>query len=212
MGKDRRTIIVPVRTASAEHRVRGSRFLALARPATSMKAALEIRDHERRRLHDATHWVWACRLRAGDSRFDDDGEPSGTGGRPILSSIDGRGVVDVVVVVTRYFGGTKLGTGGLARAYGSAAERVLDELPVRHMLEAEQVELRFPYPDTGTVQRLVERHEGRRLGEAFGEKVVLTAAIPSDRLDDFTARLRDATADRVSARSMRVTMLVPVRS
>lgn len=212
MSTDCRTITVPAGTASAEHRVRGSRFMALAGPATSMKAALAVRDDERRRHHDATHWVWACRLRDGESRFDDDGEPSGTGGRPILSSIDGHGVTDVIVVVTRYFGGAKLGTGGLARAYGEAAGRALDELPARRMLEAVQMEVRFPYADTGTVQRLIEGHEGRRLGEAFGEQVLLTAAIPCDRIDAFRDRLRDATAGRASACSMQRKMLVPLGS
>ena len=107
---------IPTGPASAEIRERGSRFLALAAPAESDAEARLFRDGERARFHDATHHVWAFRGSTGEERWDDDGEPAGTGGRPILAAIDSSRVFNVVVVVTRWFGGTKLGTGGLARA------------------------------------------------------------------------------------------------
>lgn len=202
-------IRVPARTANAEHRVRGSRFLAVAQPASDIERALRVRDAERARYHDATHWVFACRLHDGTWRFDDDGEPSGTGGRPVLAAIESRELSDVVVVVTRYFGGTKLGTGGLARAYGEAAAAVLANLPVQLMVPATHVRIRFPYADTGTVVRLVEGCGGQRLDEAYDEAAELVVAIPSALVPVFVLRVRDDTAGRASARALRVEMLIP---
>ncbi len=110
-------IEVPADAASAEHRERGSRFIAFVRAVSSENEARDFRTEIRRRFHDATHHVLAARLAAGAELLDDDGEPSGTGGRPVLDALAGSGLTDAAVVVTRYFGGTKLGTGPLARAY-----------------------------------------------------------------------------------------------
>ncbi len=118
-------IEVPADAASAEHRERGSRFIAFVRAVSSESEARDFRAEIRRRFHDATHHVLAARLAAGTELLDDDGEPSGTGRRPVLDALAGSGLTDAAVVVTRYFGGTKLGTGPLARAYATAAAQAL---------------------------------------------------------------------------------------
>ncbi|MEX0599035.1 MAG: YigZ family protein, partial [Rhodothermales bacterium] len=118
--------------AAAEMKVRGSRFIGEAIPVRDEEeAALRI-DEVKRREHAATHHCTAYRLGPeGDVfRYNDDGEPGGTAGPPILRQIESRDLTDILVVVTRYFGGTQLGTGGLARAYGEAAEQALEAADV----------------------------------------------------------------------------------
>ena len=183
----------------------------MAAPASEVELALRVRDAQRGRFHDATHWVFACRMRDGSFRFDDDGEPSGTAGRPVLAAIEGRGLFDAVVVVTRYFGGTRLGTGGLARAYGQAAAAVLAALRVEHMVRATRVRIGFPYADTGTVVRLIDACGGQRLEEEYGEAVELLAVIPSDAAAVFARQVRDGTAGRASARPVQEGVLIPLR-
>lgn len=118
----------PFTTLAAQHRhgevVENSEFLAYARRADTPEAALEFLAELRAKYPDATHHCWAYRI--GEAyRFNDDGEPGGTAGAPILRAIEGQGVQHVMVVVVRYYGGVKLGTGGLVRAYGGAAAEVL---------------------------------------------------------------------------------------
>ena len=109
--------------SGGELKVQGSRFISTAYSAGSAEEVEKIVAARRKKYHDASHHCYAYRLGPGGETFriNDDGEPSGTGGRPILAAIDREGLTDTLVMVTRYFGGIKLGTGGLARAYGQAA-------------------------------------------------------------------------------------------
>ena len=147
-------------TARAEPpKTKGSRFIGEAFPVADEAAAMGHLDAVRRREHAATHHVWAYRLAPDGSavRYSDDGEPSGTGGLPVLKEIESRGLAHVLVVVTRYYGGTKLGTGGLARAYAAAAALVLEEAPKRAVVVRRPVRLRFAFADTSPAMRTVER-------------------------------------------------------
>jgi len=175
---------------------RGSKFLALAHPAASVDAALAVRDRERRRHHDATHHVFAVRLAAGDVRWDDDGEPSGTGGRPLLAELEARDLVDAVIVVTRWFGGTKLGTGGLARAYGGAAAAALEAGHVRKVVPGEVRHVRYEFADTGSVARALEAGGAVRGPDEFGTSVRTEIRIRRGDGPELERRLRDATAGR----------------
>lgn len=184
--------------AEAEHRVKGSRFIAVTRPISDLTEATECRDVERRRFHDATHHVYAGLLHGGEARFDDDGEPSGTGGRPVLAAIERGGLTDVVVVVTRYFGGTKLGTGGLGRAYGAAADLALDRTPARKVVPGCTVRLTYAYADTGAVTRCLEANGARRLGDRYGGQVELEIALPASRVARLREELIETTAGRTT--------------
>jgi putative IMPACT (imprinted ancient) family translation regulator len=126
-------------------------------------------DAVRRREHAATHHVWAYRLGpdGAEARFSDDGEPSGTGGMPVLRAIEAADLTDTLVVVTRYYGGTKLGTGGLARAYGDAAATVLSGAPVTEHVVRTPVALRFAFADTSAAMRLLDRFDAVRAEEAY---------------------------------------------
>jgi uncharacterized YigZ family protein len=175
--------------------VKHSRFLALAAPVATPEAALafiaEVSDA------DATHNCWAYRIGA-QYRFSDDGEPAGTAGRPILAAIDGQGYDQVVAVVTRWFGGIKLGAGGLVRAYGGAAAECLRLARRQPLIAYREVELAYPFEDTGAVHAALAQHAAEKLTEDFAaEGAKLRIKLPADRLNPLKAQLRDATRDRV---------------
>lgn len=189
-----RLLLAPARAELVE---RGSKFLALAHPADSVEAALAVRDAERRRHHDATHHVFAVRLPGGEFRYDDDGEPSGTGGRPVLSELEARELVEAAVVVTRWYGGTKLGTGGLARAYGAAAGRALAAASTRAVVPGEVRHVRYGFEDTGAVARVLAAEGARRGPDEYGPAAIRTEVrIPRDEAPALDRRLRDATGGR----------------
>jgi putative IMPACT (imprinted ancient) family translation regulator len=129
----------------------------------------------------------------------DDGEPSGTAGRPALAVLRGSGLGDVAVVVTRYFGGTKLGTGGLVRAYGDAVREVLDVLPRAVRARTHTVLFSVPYPLFERARLLVQTHHGEVLEEDFGVQVGLMARFASARYEAFAAALRELTHGAVEA-------------
>lgn len=143
--------------AEAETRVKGSTFLALAAPARDEDGAREVLAEVQKAHFSATHNCSAWRLHDGVWRASDDGEPSGSAGLPILAAVDGAGVTDCIVVVTRYYGGTKLGVGGLVRAYGEAAALALEGAPRLRGVPAARLRIRYPYDRTSAIMRVIDR-------------------------------------------------------
>ena len=174
--------------------VRHSRFLANAAPIGSVDAAAAfVRQVS---IPDATHNCWAWRF-GGDYRSSDDGEPAGTAGRPILAAIDGQGFDRVVVVVTRWFGGIKLGAGGLVRAYGGAAAECLRLAPRLPLVELATIAVRVAFGDLATLHHLLPGFSAEKRDETFhsdGARIVLE--LPADAVAALKTRLRDATRDR----------------
>ncbi len=125
---------VPSTTAHAEIEIKKSRFIVYAFPINTRAEVMACLSNLKKQHPDARHYCWAYQIGApqqASAGMDDDGEPSGTAGKPILSRIQYSGISDVAIIVVRYFGGIKLGAGGLARAYGQAAGAVLETLPTR---------------------------------------------------------------------------------
>ena len=179
-----------------EIEVKHSRFLAIAGPATTPEAALAFIATVG--TADATHNCWAYRI-GGLYRSSDDGEPAGTAGRPILAAIDGQGFDQVAVVVTRWYGGIKLGAGGLVRAYGGCAAECLRTAPREPLVETRELRLSYPFEHTGVVHAALAAHEAEKLDETFDTSgATLTLRLPSGRVDALRAHLRDATRDQVS--------------
>lgn len=186
---------------TAEIKVKGSRFIAEAFPVESEDEALRLVEEVRSREHAATHHCTAYRLGPdGDVfRFNDDGEPSGTAGRPILRQIESRNLTNTLVVVTRYYGGTKLGTGGLARAYGEAAAAVLDATKcVAHVI-SERVNVSFDYDDTAAAMLVIERFGAEAVESRYSDRTALTLAVPRSRVAEFLRAFRDALGGRGEA-------------
>ncbi len=184
-----------------ENKVKGSRFIAVCAPAPDKEKAENIVAAERKKYHDATHHCWAWReLSPGEAAFawDDNGEPSGTAGQPILKAIDGADLRGVVVVVTRYFGGTKLGTGGLARAYAAAAAGAVENSGNRHGMLAEKYRITVDYAQLGAVNRLLDTFPLIVTGREFTDDVGLNIAVSSSRAGTLAERLTETTAGRAA--------------
>ena len=174
--------------------VKHSRFLAQAVPTTSAEEAQSALAA----LGDptATHNCWAWRVGA-QYRSSDDGEPAGTAGRPILAAIDGQGCDQVLVVVTRWYGGIKLGAGGLVRAYGGAAAECLRRAGRRPLIALSEIDITCPFADLGAVHAALNAIDAAKLDECFdAEGAVLRVRLPAEHADALALRLRDATRDR----------------
>ena len=184
-------------------KIKGSKFIATLLPASDKKAAEERIGRISRQYHDATHNCFAYRLGYGHQTIDcaqDDGEPSGTAGKPILSAIEKSGLTDVLVVVTRYFGGTKLGTGGLTRAYRDSARAVINTADVVTMIHQAFFEVTFPYEYTSQVMSLVSKHGVKPTDTQYGKNVQLQGRIRQSALQPFRNDIRDVTAARAELR------------
>lgn len=184
-------------------KIKGSRFIASLAPAVSPAAAEAFVAETRAEFSDARHTCFAWRIGCGDARTrsDDDGEPSGSAGRPIAQQIEGHEVTDVVIAVTRYFGGVKLGVGGLMRAYGGAAGQALDRAEIRTVLVTEHLELTYPYDCSGPVQGLLASEGLEPAAAAYGESVRIEVQVPVARVAAFLAELGERTAGRALVRT-----------
>lgn len=178
--------------------VKGSRFHAVVAPVVDEEGALAVLEAARTRWPDATHHCWAWRLVGGAHRSSDDGEPGGSAGRPILAQIDGHDVVNVMVVVVRWYGGTKLGVGGLIRAYGGCAGRALDRASVVQEVPRIELVVAHLYDDTGPVQAVIAARGLEVLDTQWGEGVSLRLRVPEPLVDEVETELRDRTAGRVT--------------
>jgi len=186
--------IVPSETARIEIVVEKSRFIATAGPAFSVEEARSSIQTIRNEFPDATHHVPAFIVGHGlgvTMHCSDDGEPSGTAGRPILAVLQGSGLGDIWVVVTRYFGGIKLGTGGLVRAYSEAARKVLAVLPVAEKVVVSNVMMTIPYSLFERTRKLIEELQGVTLDENFTDEVTITVRLREENVSAFCDQLRN---------------------
>ena len=198
----RERYLIPAAQARAEILVVNSRFIASAAPVFSVEAAKDYITHIRDEFSDASHNVPAFVIGHGASTIthcNDDGEPSGTAGRPALAVLQGSGLGDVVVVVTRYFGGTKLGTGGLVRAYSEAVRAVLRELTRAQKVPTHTVFIELPYNLYERVRLLVEAQRGQILDQDFGVQVSLTARFAVEHLAQFQEALGELSRGQIQA-------------
>jgi len=186
------------REAAIEIEIKKSRFIGRsflrAAPADALAAVKELRAAER----DATHHCWAYRIgRDGEqARYNDDSEPQGTAGPPILEILKKNETTNTLIVVTRYYGGIKLGAGGLARAYGDAAKRVLEESLLKDLRLMTDVEAPVPYPQLGPLENYLGREGAEVIGKTFGEFVTVRLRIPAEREAAFREFLDRLTAGK----------------
>jgi uncharacterized YigZ family protein len=185
---------VPATEKRTEITVVNSRFITTLAPVFSVEEAREFIRRVRDEFRDASHNVPAFIIGHGASTIEhchDDGEPSGTAGRPALAVLRGSGLGDVVAVVTRYFGGTKLGKGGLVRAYGDAVRDALDQMPLAEKISTHTVMLVTPYHLFEQVRRLVESHRGQILEQEFTTEVTIAVRFAVPDFPGFQENLRE---------------------
>ncbi len=179
-----------------------SEFIAKIAPVTSSEEAAEFIDSVRAEHRRARHNCYAYTLRDGfETRFSDDGEPQGTAGSPILDVIQKNGLVDVCVIVTRYFGGILLGKGGLTRAYSSAASKAVAAAQIRLMCEARDLCLTLDYTLYDRVLRLLPEFEIKTLSQDFADKVRLTLLCRNELCGSFAEKLTDISNGKIEIKS-----------
>ena len=180
--------------------VLGSRFIASTRRANSVESAREQLHEIREEMANASHHAYAFRVGYGDSVTEgkgDDGEPRGTAGAPILAVLRGSDLGDILIVVTRYFGGRKLGRGGLVRAYGGAANDLLAIIAVEERIERSQLILAVPYPFLERVRRLLATYGVEELACDYGEQARMRVRMATSVVVDFRAAVTELSAARV---------------
>ena len=192
---------------SAELSVKHSKFLAFSARVTDEEQAENFVRGLKKRFSDATHAPYAYVLgeRSDKFRASDDGEPSGTSGIPILESIKNAGLTNVAVVVVRYFGGIKLGTGGLARAYGDAAIEALKSSGKVAFDKCAVFTISCDYSLISCVQNQIYAFGGMILSSDYGDGAKVSAAIPCDKKAAFLSALADATSGKASFEEGKVT-------
>ena len=187
----------PADTVETETEVKKSRFIARATKAVSREEALAFVEQARSDFPDARHHCWAYLLgnpsSAATAAMNDDGEPSGTAGKPILNVLQHKGVGDVVVVVIRYFGGIKLGAGGLVRAYSGAAEAAMSILPAVQAVAMQQFTLTMDFSREQLLRHWLEQHQGVIEAIDYKAEVMLKVMVPEvsvNELNTFCAAHR----------------------
>ena len=171
----------------------GNRFLAFACPVETEEEVKEIVDALRKEYHDARHHCFAYRLGLDGARWraNDDGEPSGSAGRPILGQIDSAGLSDVLVVVVRYFGGVKLGIPGLIRAYKTATQEALAAAQAVEKTAARRFRITFDYLSMNAVMRVLKDLDIPQSGQSFGNECSMDVRVRLSQYEDFLARTRN---------------------
>ena len=192
--------LIPLEAVEVEIVVVNSRFIASLSTAKSVEEARAFISEVKKRFPDATHHVPAFVIGHGNSiisHSSDDGEPSGTAGRPALAVLRGSGLGNLVVVVTRYFGGTKLGTGGLVKAYGDAVREVLLSVKKAVLIPSTTLIFAIPYRLYDQIVRLMEEHNGLVLETEFMEDITITVQFKDEKLEDFQNDLRNLSNGQV---------------
>lgn len=197
-------IKIPEKKHSVELVVKKSRFIAVVEPLSDYKTVKERVKQIREDNPGCNHVVYA--FFSGDDRsqsgLSDDGEPHGTAGRPVYEVLKGSELTDVLLTVTRYFGGTKLGTGGLVSAYGQSAKNVLDGLPVIEKIYTIKVRISMDYGLYDKVRKIADEIGALEVKEDFSTEVVLTAQIPVEKRDEFDRQINDISRGNLSPQYM----------
>jgi uncharacterized YigZ family protein len=193
---------VPLKTITVEQEIKKSRFITSAARAASKESAKEFIGSVSERYSDATHNCYAFvagnPYSTAEIGFGDDGEVSGTAGKPMLSVLQHKKIGEIVVVVSRYFGGTKLGTGGLVRAYSSSVQQVLDELPLTNCVAVKSVRITFDYQYENSVRQVLNKMNIEIIDSSYSENVEMRIEVPENKLQELKTELQNSTSGKVS--------------
>lgn len=188
-----RTLAAP---SQQQEDIKRSRFLTLAAPCSEpLQAERFLAQH---RFADANHHCYAWRV-GQIYRFNDDGEPAGTAGRPILQALDGQQLDQVVVLVARWFGGIKLGAGGLIRAYGGCAARCLQQAETLALIQYRELKLHIPFEQTGVLHQQLAPHEAEIIAQDYrADGLTARVKLPAEQYQALYQSLRDASAGSIT--------------
>ena len=184
-----------------ETEVKRSRFLTFIARVSSRSEAIAFQHQLKQKFPDASHHCLAYVAGApGSSQqgFDDDGEPSGTAGKPMLNVLQHKDIGELVAVVVRYFGGIRLGAGGLVRAYGSAVQAACDQLPLTVKVAKREATIQVDYQNESLLRRVLEEYQGEIFECSYSEQVKVSALLPEDKNNAFSERLIEACSGQAS--------------
>lgn len=203
-GKNGAAMLILRRGTSAELVVRKSRFLAEATPVASPEAARQLWHERKHSYTNGGHIVFAfvCGPQGEVMGCSDDGEPAGTAGRPVLEVLKGSGITDAILTVARWYGGIKLGTGGLVRAYTESAQLALADAPTAELVPMTNFTLALPYVHYESVRRRLPEFAAEIAAEDFTDQVMLEGTVPSANFAAFSAMIRDLTGGAVAPREI----------
>ena len=205
------TYVLPAEEVRRELTVSNSRFIASLAPVSSVDEAKAFVARIRKEFADASHNVPAYIIGGGNSITEycsDDGEPSGTAGRPALAVLRGSGLGDVAVVVTRYFGGTLLGKGGLVKAYTETMQLVAQAVPRAQRVPVHIVMLAVPYPLLERIRLLAGKYHGEITDETFAADVTMTLRFPVDKYSAFQDALQEVSAGSLQGEMIETTEML----
>lgn len=178
-----------------QEEIKKSRFIARAVPVDRVADGFASLD--RIRQERATHHCWAYRI-GQDYRFSDDGEPAGTAGKPILNAIERQDIDKVMVIVIRYYGGIKLGAGGLARAYGGCAAKCLQAASLKPVIALTEIRLRVEFADIGTLYPVIDRLGAEKIEERYEQNgLLIKLRIDREKCQAMRVSLKDSTSGRI---------------
>ena len=187
--------LIPAAPVSVVEEIKKSRFITLLAHTDGVEAAKAFVESVKMEHPDARHhcvaWVAGAPNDSQQLGFSDDGEPSGTAGKPILAQLMGSGIGEVTAVVVRYYGGVKLGTGGLVKAYGNGVQQALKQLALAQKVPEAEYILQCDYAQLALVENLLQQTAGRILQGEYGAAVVLHLALPATEVELFGNKLRD---------------------
>ncbi len=199
--------LIPLDQIRREYKMLNSRFIATLSPAFSAEEARAFIAEIKKEFADASHNVPAYIIGGGNTITEycsDDGEPSGTAGKPILTVLRGSGLGDAVLIVTRYFGGTLLGTGGLVKAYTESAQLAVRAVERGRRVLVHRALATIPYPLLERTRILTSKHHGKVIGEEFAADVMLTLQFPVQNYEAFQADLRELSAGKIQAQTIEI--------
>ena len=186
-----RTYLIPCNEEEAVHEVKKSRFIACSRHVVGRAQAMAYLDEIKARYPDARHYCWAFVIgqpfSASKAAMSDDGEPSGTAGKPILNVIQHKNIGDVMLIVVRYFGGIKLGAGGLTRAYSSAAQAVLSSMALVEKVPMQTLNVRLGFAQENSLRYWLSQNDAKLISIDYGaDQIKAEVCLPEKLIDDFS--------------------------
>lgn len=185
------------KSGNSEIVIKKSIFIGHVEAVTSKEETALFLREERKKYFDAKHICYAYLIENGEQKFSDDGEPGGTAGRPMMDVITGKEATNVLVMVTRYFGGVLLGTGGLVRAYTEAAKLALEDAGLKEVRLQSRLFIQVPYADWGTIQYILQQAEVESMKEEYGADVCTEIRLPVEKEKALADAIREKTAARV---------------
>lgn len=189
-------ILTITQKESNKVKIKGSKFLGFCYPISSENDASEILNKLKKEYYDATHHCFAYKTTYSDEKYSDDGEPNGTAGIRILNAINHFELTNIIVVIVRYFGGTKLGVGPLGKAYFDTSFELLKKTQIVELKRHYKIEIIYDYEDGSKIHRIINKYGGKNVGSEFDSSPKLIIDVPYANFDIIHKEIIEITANR----------------